>query len=77
MSRLCARALRTPVGSLTRKYVGALRDPRPAHRSFADPSGEINDLWRKPRENSSLEKIRESVPLLINGSSIMQMQEAL
>ena len=28
----------------------------PAHRSFADPYGEINDVHRKPRENSSLAK---------------------
>ncbi len=26
----------------------------PVHRSFADPSCEINDLQRKPRENSIL-----------------------
>ncbi|MFN9901330.1 MAG: hypothetical protein ACK55Z_21625, partial [bacterium] len=28
----------------------------PVRRSFADPYGEINDVQRKPRENSSLGK---------------------
>ncbi len=28
----------------------------PVHRSFDDPYGKINDVQRKPRENSSLVK---------------------
>jgi hypothetical protein len=38
------RALRGPIllGSLPRK-TGRCAPPRPAHRSFADPSGDIND----------------------------------
>ena len=28
----------------------------PCYRSFADPSDEISDIQRKPRENSSLAK---------------------
>jgi hypothetical protein len=31
---------------------GALCAPRPALRNFADPSGEINNTYRKPREKS-------------------------
>jgi hypothetical protein len=58
--------------------IGALRDTFPAYRSFANHSGEINDLWRKPREKFQFgKKIHECIPLLINGSSIMQKQEAL
>jgi hypothetical protein len=47
----------------------ATRHPKnimsPVHRRFADPSFEINDLQRKPRENSVWQKICQSIPLLI------------
>ncbi len=36
----------------------------PAHCSFADPYGEINDMKRKHRENSSVAKTRHGVPIL-------------
>jgi hypothetical protein len=34
----------------------ALRAHRPAHRTFANLSGEINDIYRKPREKSQFGK---------------------
>jgi len=45
LSRVRARALRAPVifGSLTRK-TARCAPPAPAYRSFADPSGDINDI---------------------------------
>jgi hypothetical protein len=48
----------------------------PVHRSFADPYGEINDVQRKPCENSSLGKKSAKVFHYLY-SSIEQLQVAL
>jgi hypothetical protein len=59
LPRVHAHVLRTPRPfRLFNMQNGALRPPpsRPTHRSFADPSGEINYIYRKPRENPGLVK---------------------
>jgi hypothetical protein len=58
--QVCARALQKPVflGSLTRKTSSQAN----AHRSFADPTGEMNDIKKKHREKYQFgKKILESV----------------
>jgi hypothetical protein len=51
-------ALRAPV-FLTSK-IEALRAPSSTLCSFADPSGDINDIEKTPSQNPVLEKIRKS-----------------
>jgi hypothetical protein len=47
-----------------------------ARRSFADPYGEINDMFRKPREMSEFGKKSAKV-YHFSYSSLMQLQVAL
>jgi hypothetical protein len=54
----------------------ALRVPHLAHNSFADPSSNIINLWRKPAKDSSLGKTISEV-YHFSYSSIMQRQVAL
>ncbi len=67
LPRMRYHALRAPTFlNLFNKQNGPCAEcappPRSAHRSFADPSGEINDLLMKPREKfPDWEKICESV----------------